>query len=390
MDENFNKTIHQLKLMKILIYSLILSLLIGSIGFGLSIKNTFENLNFKDTQISLLTDEVGQLKQENVYLNNYLEATREIVKESFDILHNSIKEYVDNDKIEANQEFNNAKNELITAISDKEFQIKSLKNTNNKLIKQLEFQNYDNNIQNILILGLHKSLSDTIMLASINPSKESITLVSVPRDLYVDGRKINSYYKSFGIDKTIEKIYEITGVYADKYVILDFDSFIKMIDILGGIDIYVHEDIYDPNFPNESNGYRIYEISKGNHHLSGEDALMYARSRKSTSDFDRSKRQQQIVQAIRIQIKKLNLFDDLEKTIELFNEIASSFKTNIDVFEALYYFNHFQYFAFESENVLSTSNLLYPSKTIDGQYILLPINEDYYQIKKQISELIKN
>lgn len=390
MDENFNKTIHQLKLMKILIYSLILSLLIGSIGFGLSIKNTFENLNFKDTQISLLTDEVGQLKQENVYLNNYLEATREIVKESFDILHNSIKEYVDNDKIEANQEFNNAKNELITAISDKEFQIKSLKNTNNKLIKQLEFQNYDNNIQNILILGLHKSLSDTIMLASINPSKESITLVSVPRDLYVDGRKINSYYKSFGIDKTIEKIYEITGVYADKYVILDFDSFIKMIDILGGIDIYVHEDIYDPNFPNESNGYRIYEISKGNHHLSGEDALMYARSRKSTSDFDRSKRQQQIVQAIRIQIKKLNLFDDLEKTIELFNEIASSFKTNIDVFEALYYFNHFQYFAFESGNVLSTSNLLYPSKTIDGQYILLPINEDYYQIKKQISELIKN
>jgi len=381
---------NQFKLLKILIYSLMISLLIGSIGFGMSVKNTYENLNYKDHQINVLTDEIGELKEENLFLNNSLEANREIVQEGFDILHKSIKKYVKNDKENALTEFNSAKNELITVISDKEYEIKNLQEKNVKLSEEIEFQNYDENIENILILGLHKGLTDSILLISINPSNETITQISIPRDLYVDGRKINAYYNSFGLNKTIEEVYRITGVYPDKYVILDFGAFINMIDILGGIDVYVKEDIYDPYFPTADNGKTVYEIKKGSHHLDGKEALMYARSRKTTSDFDRSERQQQIVQAIRVQLKRLNLLDDLEKTIELFNEITSTLDTNIDAFEALYYFNHFQSFAFENDNVLSTANLLYSSETIDGQYILLPNNGDYYQIKKKISELIKN
>ncbi|MFC1600120.1 LCP family protein [Patescibacteria group bacterium] len=390
MEQNSNNPICQIKLLRILTFSLMISLLIGSVGFGLSVRTTYENLNLKDEQISVLTNEIGDIKQENVYLNNSLEANREIVQEGFDILHNSIKAYVNNDKEEATTEFNNAKNDLITVISDKEYEIKSLQSKNVKLSKELEFQDYNEDIENILILGLHDSLSDTLLLVSINPTNESITLLSIPRDLFVNGRKINSYYGSFGLNKTIDEVYKITGVYADKYVVLDFDAFSKMIDILGGIDIEIKKDIYDPSFPTESNGYTIYEISKGKHHLNGAEALMYARSRKSTSDFDRSERQQQIVQAIRIKLKRLDLLNDLEKAIEIFNEITSTVQTNIDAFEALYYFNHFQNYAFESGNVLSTNNLLYSSKTIDGQYILLPKNGDYYQIKEKISELIKN
>lgn len=371
----------QLKSIRILIYALMISILIASFGFALSVKKTAANLNQKDSQIHVLTDEIGQLKQENTFLNNAFKINRDIIHESFDILHGSIKDY---------DQFNEAKNELVTVISDKEFEIKSLQTQNQQLSNELQFHQYDSDIVNILVLGEHGSLTDTIILISINPKNKTITLINIPRDLYNNGRKINSFYASFGIERIIEEILKITGVYTEKYIIINFDAFVNMIDILGGVDIYVKEDIYDPSFPTSSNGHTVYEIEKGNHHFTGEEALMYSRSRKSTSDFDRAKRQQQIVQAIKDKLKKDNFFEDLDSAIDLYKTVSKSFNTNIDAFEALYYLNHFKDFEIESGNVISTQNLLYSSKTIDGQYILLPKTGDFLDIKKHISELIKN
>lgn len=389
MEQESQNYLNQLKSIRILIYSLIASLVIASIGFAFSVQKTTANLNQKDTQIHTLTDEVGQLKHENTFLNSALDANREIIQESFSILHASIKDYVETDKIEKTDEFNDAKNDLITIISDKEYKINNLQTQNQKLNQELQFHQYDSDIINILVLGEHDLLTDTIILMSINPGKKTITLINIPRDLYINGRKINSIYSSYGIERTLEEIVRITGIYAEKHVIVNFESFVKMIDLIGGIDINVSEDIYDPYFPNEANGHTVYEITAGNHHLSGKEALMYARSRKSTSDFDRAKRQQLVIEAIINKIKVQKVFIDLENAIEIFETVSSTLKTNIDAFEALYYLNHFKGYEIEGGNVINTEKLLYSSKTIDGQYILLPKSEDYYQVKKMISELIK-
>lgn len=377
-NHNYNK---QLKSIRILVYSLMLSLLIAFIGFALSVQKTTANLNQKDVQLYSLTDEIGQLKHENTFLNSALEVNREIIKESFDILHGSIIDYAESG--------NSAKNELMTIISDKEYEINNLQTQNERLNEELEFHQYDTDIINILVLGEHDQLTDTIILMSINPKNKTITLINIPRDLYINGRKINSVYASYGLDKTVKEVLKVTGVYAQKQVVVNFDSFTKMIDLLGGIDIQVKDDIYDASFPSGSNGYTVYEISAGKHHLDGNEALMYARSRKSTSDFDRSKRQQQVIEAMIYKIKEQKIFTDLENVVEIFKTVSSTLKTNIDAFEALYYLNHFKNFKIEVGNIISSGNLLYSSKTIDGQYILLPNSGDYYQIKKKISELIK-
>lgn len=393
MSKKIVNIFDQLKQTKILIYAIILSLLIATVGFGISMKTTQENIAQKDLQINVLSTEIGELKEENLYLYNYLQINRDIVRSGFDILNNSFNEFVLNEQEQLKSTASNfakVKNELISSISEKEFEIKNLIEKNTKLSQEMIFQNYEDDIVNILILGIHSKLTDAMIIASINPSEESVSLIGIPRDLYINGRKINSIYTVFGLDKIQEEILNITGIYIDKYVVIDFDGFINMIDIIGGIDLYVREDIYDPYFPNETNGYTVYEIEKGSHHFTGAEALMYARSRKSTSDFNRNARQQQVVQAIRVKLKRFNLLENLDTAIKLFTEITKSIKTDIDVFEALYYLNHYQNYRIESGNVLSTNNLLYSTKTIEGEYVLLPKNGDYYEIKKQISELIKN
>jgi LCP family protein required for cell wall assembly len=382
-----------LKGTRIMLYGVILSLIIATLSFGFITKSTKESLLEKTNQINALVQEVGELKEENLYLYDYLKINRDIVSEGFDLLHKSFEDYVISgvsEKKDVENQLKKVKTDLITAIGEKEKIIENLKVKNEKLNNEMSFQTYENDITNILILGTHDDLTDTIILASINPSKRTITLISIPRDLYLNGRKINSIYSVFGIDRVKEDIYKVTGVYVHKYAIIDFDSFINMIDIIGGIDLYVKNDIYDPYFPDTVNGYEVYEIKAGSYHFSGAEALMYARSRKSTSDFDRSTRQHEVIQAVRVKLKRLDLLGDLDKAIDLFSEIAASFKTDIDVFEALYYLNHYQNYAIESGNILSTSNLLYSTESFDGQYILLPKNGDYYEIKKQISELIKN
>lgn len=389
---NTQNLIENLKHTKILLYSLVIALIIGMFGLGNGIKNLYEELYLKDYQISVLTDEMGVLREENVYVYQNLLRNREFLTESIDSLQNSLVGYVEGNeakKDEMHATFTQVQNELDNLLNEKELAIVNLQERNQRLNDEVEFQSYPEDIENILILGKNENLTDTIILASINPSLETITLTSIPRDLFINGRKINLILASYGISKLKRDIYMVSGVNAEKYVILDFAAFEKIIDILGGIDIYVHESIYDNAFPTADNGYTVYSIEEGSHHMTGEEALKYARSRKSTSDFDRSKRQHQVIQAIRVKLKMLDVLSDLDKTIQLFETAIEGIDTNIDAFEALYYMNHYQNFAIESGNVISSENYLYSAKSVDGQYILLPKSGDYYEIKEYISHLIK-
>ncbi|MDD5751656.1 MAG: LCP family protein [Candidatus Peribacteraceae bacterium] len=191
---------------------------------------------------------------------------------------------------------------------------------------------------NILLLGQGdanhdgKDLTDTVIVASIDPSKtKSVVLLSLPRDLYflktenMGKGRLNSLYRDYKIDlkrkgteekeASLEAMRELgkeIGSAIDlpiHHVIkVDFTGFVKAVDAVGGVDVTVPEDIVDTEYPDENWGIQTFEIAAGPAHLDGETALKYVRSRHSTSDFSRSARQQQFIVALGEKVKKDKLY----------------------------------------------------------------------------------
>ncbi len=221
----------------------------------------------------------------------------------------------------------------------------------------------ENNRINILLLGLDGSsrrsgtyLTDTVVLASINPKTYQSAILSIPRDLYVQipgtnyHTKINALYtyglknKNLPQNESVELIRtaveNITGQKIPYYVIIDFAGFKKVIETLGGIDLEVPEDIKDTHYPGPNYSYETFEIKKGWQHLSAETALKYARVRHvKDGDFGRARRQQQIISATREKALSLKILTNPKKIGELLNILGDHLKTNINKKEMLAFAN---------------------------------------------------
>lgn len=242
--------------------------------------------------------------------------------------------------------------------------------------------------QNVyLIVGQHSKLTDTIMIGVVDSATKKITLISIPRDFWINGRKINEYYEFFGVKKLADELTEITNLSIDKYVIVDMRSFKKFIDDIGGIDINVEKSLYDYSYPAENNAYQIFSIDKGFHHLDGDTALKYARSRHSTTDFDRSQRQQEIIKSVKAELeKKGNL---IQLVGNIYDSVKGNIETNISYVDAIMIFNTVRGYAVSTNHVFTTSDLLYSTSSTSGQYILLPKAKNYSEIQKTIQDWLK-
>ena len=173
---------------------------------------------------------------------------------------------------------------------------------------------------NILLLGVDDAadLSDTIMVMSIqhDNSAPEVVLTSIPRDLWVEvpefgGSKINAVhalgerndYPGGGPALTAATLENVLGDDIHYYATLDFGGFEALVDAVGGVEIEVEQSINDQRFPERDGaGYDPFTIEPGLQEMDGEQALRYARSRQTTSDFDRAYRQQQIVVALRDEV----------------------------------------------------------------------------------------
>lgn len=205
---------------------------------------------------------------------------------------------------------------------------------------------------NVLLLGTAgkgkpgQNLTDTIMMMSIDTKNKKIALLSLPRDFYANipetsySTKINSIYQ-YGINnqedinpmkKTVE---EITGTPIHYFIILNFDGFKKIIDDIGGINVQVERDIYDPKYPGPNYSYELFEIKKGTRLMDGETALKYARERHDDpeGDFGRAKRQQQIMQATKNKIFSIQTIFDPFALNKIIDDLGENIRTNIKLEE---------------------------------------------------------
>jgi LCP family protein required for cell wall assembly len=207
---------------------------------------------------------------------------------------------------------------------------------------------------NILLLGIGgpghdgSDLTDTIMLASIDPINNKVALLSIPRDLWVNvpnsgSRKINEayYYGKLNsqaktqlgkqqdgvnlLDKTLQPI--IDGVPIHYHVILDFAAFRQMVDALGGITVNVPETLYDPTVAWENHGNPTI-ASKGPQELSGKQALLYVRSRETSSDFARSQRQRLVIAAIKQKALSAGTFSNPLRVSSLLDSLGRNVYTD--------------------------------------------------------------
>lgn len=226
-------------------------------------------------------------------------------------------------------------------------------------------------------------LTDTMMVLSINTRTNEVAMLSVPRDLYVkigdygEG-KINSanalgeqyQYQGGGAALAEATVSKVLGIPIQYYVLADFSGFKKIIDTVGGVDVNVQKDLYDPYYPDGT-----YSISKGMHHMNGDEALKYARSRETTSDFDRAKRQQQILVATRDKVMSASTLLNPAKMNDILNALGDHIRTDMQISEAIRAFDLVKkvdqgkminlVLDDSPDNVLRSSN-------IGGAYVLLP------------------
>ena len=242
---------------------------------------------------------------------------------------------------------------------------------------------------NILLMGEGGAghdgplLTDTMMVLSLDTKTNEAAMLSVPRDLYVkigdygEG-KINSanalgeqyHYSGGGPALSEATVSKVLGIPIDYYILADFPGFKKIIDTVGGVDVNVQKSLYDPYYPHGT-----YSITTGMHHMNGDEALKYARSRETTSDFDRAKRQQQIMVATRDKVMSASTLLNPAKMNDILNALGDHIRTDMQIWEAIRAFNIMK--KVDQHKMInlvlddSPDNVLHASN-IGGAYVLLP------------------
>lgn len=273
----------------------------------------------------------------------------------------------------------------------------------------IQIDNYrEKNRLDILILGVRgkddsedfgKYLTDTILVLSVKTDENRAAIISIPRDLYVRVprhdrmERINFAYahgknlNGDGLDMAKRVVEEVTGIEIDYVAAVDFSAFKKLIDMVGGIDVYVPRE-----FVETSQWGWEFKVPQGMNHMNSETALYYARSRYSTSDFDRARRQQDIIMALGDKLSRKEILANPLKLNAVLDSISEGVDTDIDFISMLSMIKY--------ADILKTDQLqkvvlddaedgLLVSSNINGSYVIYPKAgmENYTQIKEKFRNI---
>jgi LCP family protein required for cell wall assembly len=263
---------------------------------------------------------------------------------------------------------------------------------------------------NILMIGKggpgHEApdLTDTLLLASIDPIQNEAALVSVPRDMWVQSEsgysmKINAIYSTAkqarlangsdtdadrqaaedaGLNAVKDSVGDVLGVPVHYYIMVDFKAFEDAINTVGGITIDVKEPLYDQSVAWMLDGNPLV-AGEGLQTFDGERALLYARSRKGSArgDFDRTERQREVVVALQSKILSLGTFSNPFKVVDLLGSFGDRVRTDlngIDEIKRLYEIGqNISGDKIGSVGLADPPNILVTTSNIGGQSVVVPV-----------------
>lgn len=260
---------------------------------------------------------------------------------------------------------------------------------------------------NALVLGKggegHEgaNLTDTIMLVSFSHTDGGLTLISLPRDIWVPEirAKINSAYfwgkqkeEWGGLTLTKSLVEEILGQPVHYGVVLDFNGFKKVIDVLGGIEVNVERSFIDQKYPIEGKEdddcggdkslacrYETITFDKGLQYMDGTTALKFARSRKAEgeegTDLARAERQQKIIAAVKDKILNPRIFLSPRKILAIWKVVGDSIETDLDTSSGAVLARKVLQSQANSKSLLLPEEFLVsgePAEKYDGQFVFVP------------------
>ena len=258
-----------------------------------------------------------------------------------------------------------------------------------------------------LILGVSKDISvdltDTIIIASYNPTTQKATLLSIPRDTFVgESRaradsydKINAIYQKEGAEGTLKRVNKLTGLNIKNYIVISNNALVELVDEIGGVEFDVPMNMY---YTSKKQGLYI-NLKKGKQKLNGEQAEGLVRFRKSNKngvyttysaeygndDFGRMRTQREFIKAVAKQTLKAK---NITKIGELIDIVKRNVKTNIkdwnQIKEYIPYAVEFNTDNLQSENIPGDSRRI-PAGT--GLWFFLADEE---KTEELVEELFKN
>ncbi|MCK4539703.1 LCP family protein [Candidatus Parcubacteria bacterium] len=301
--------------------------------------------------------------------------------------------------------------------------IKQIKHLAESADRTIKGENVDR--VNILLLGMggkqHEGgyLTDTIILASLEPSTKKVVLVSIPRDLAIpieDGDRlqkinsINAYAEMKQPDSggmaISQALGDILNIPIDYYFRVDFEAFVNLVNKLGGVEVYVENDLDDYRYPisgkeddeDYESRFEHLHIEKGRQIMDGDLALKYARSRHGIngegSDFARAKRQQNIIMAIKDKLLDSRNLLKPKMIFDIIENFQDHISTNFKIWEIVKLWDMFN--EVEKGKITnkvldnSPNGLLTESISEQGAYILSPHSGDFAEIQYFINNVFSD
>lgn len=195
--------------------------------------------------------------------------------------------------------------------------------------------------------------TDTMILMNIDPVRKTVGVLSLPRDLWVDipnfdpGRinvanflgDANAYPGGGGPALAMETVSSNFGVRVDKYLLINFDVFTSLVDTIAsnGVPVTVTEVIDDPDYPDDRFGTIYVHFDPGEYRMDAETLLQYARTRATEGgDFDRARRQQQVLDALRAEILSAGgILNFISQAPRLWEDLSNNYRTNLEYDEII-------------------------------------------------------
>jgi LCP family protein required for cell wall assembly len=214
----------------------------------------------------------------------------------------------------------------------------------------------DNESLNFLLIGSDKRpggsfRTDTMVVVILWPKEGQVSMISIPRDLWIyiptiGMQRINTAYQSGelygysggGPGLLRDTIAYDLGIRIDHSAMVEFDGFRRIVDTLGGVNVpvacpYTDWRLIDPSYdPNNANNWALYTVPSGIIHMDGDFALWYARSRMKSSDYDRGRRQQEVLRSILSQALQTNT---LARIPQLYADFAGAVTTDLGLDDVL-------------------------------------------------------